>query len=56
MTFAVPLLLAALLLFLLRTLILRRRRMLRGLPVRGPWHFPASWRGQPGRWWRGLRR
>ncbi|TFD27545.1 hypothetical protein [Cryobacterium cryoconiti] len=59
MTFVVPLLLAALLLFLLRVLIRRRRRMLRGLPVRGPWHFPARWRGWPGRWWhrrRGRRR
>jgi hypothetical protein len=35
---AVPLVLAAVL--LLRRFILRRRRMQRGLPVRGPWHFP----------------
>ena len=52
MTFAVPLLLAALLLVLLRTFILRRRRMRRGLPVHGPWHFPSGWRDWPGRWWR----
>ncbi|HSP75908.1 MAG TPA: hypothetical protein VLO31_06815 [Cryobacterium sp.] len=52
MTFAVPLILAALLLLLLRAFILRRRRMRRGLPVRAPWHFPRSWRGRPGRWWR----
>ncbi|TFD34356.1 hypothetical protein E3T40_10770 [Cryobacterium sp. TMT1-19] len=48
MTFTVPLILAGLLLLLLRHFILRRRRMRRGLPVRGPWHIPRSWREEPG--------
>lgn len=36
----VPLVLAAVLILLLRRFILRRRRVLRGLPVSGPWHLP----------------
>ncbi|WP_160140982.1 MULTISPECIES: hypothetical protein [Cryobacterium] len=41
MSAVVPLVLAGLLLLLMRRFILRRRRMRRGLPVSGPWHFPA---------------
>ncbi|WP_206750568.1 hypothetical protein [Cryobacterium sp. TMT3-29-2] len=55
MMFTVPLILATLLLLLLRHFVLRRRRMRRGLPVRGPWHIPQGWRDLPSRWWRGRR-
>ncbi|MBG6057645.1 hypothetical protein RCH16_000833 [Cryobacterium sp. MP_M5] len=47
MSVAVPLLLAGLLILLLRRFILRRRRVLRGLPVSGPWHLPAWFRNRP---------
>jgi len=40
MTFAVPLLLAVLLLVLMRSFILRRRRIRRGLRVSGPRRRP----------------
>ncbi|WP_166804850.1 hypothetical protein [Cryobacterium sp. Sr8] len=40
MSVAVPLILAAVLLVLMRSFILRRRRIRRGLPVRGPWRLP----------------
>ncbi|MEO6199524.1 MAG: hypothetical protein ABIX44_00005 [Cryobacterium sp.] len=40
MTPVVLLILAALLLVLVRSFILRRRKMLKGLPVRGPWRWP----------------
>ncbi|TFD82201.1 hypothetical protein [Cryobacterium fucosi] len=41
---AVPLVLAALLILLLRRFILRRRRIHRGLPVSGPWQLPPRLR------------
>jgi len=43
---------AALMLFLLRAALMRRRRIARGLPVHGPWHWPRSWRLRRPRWLR----
>jgi len=40
MSVVVLLVLAAVMLVLLRASILRRRRLARGLPVRGPWRLP----------------
>jgi hypothetical protein len=44
------LVLVGLMVFLLRAFMLRRRRILKGLPVRGPWRWPRFLTPRPG--WR----
>ncbi|TFB85758.1 hypothetical protein, partial [Cryobacterium luteum] len=50
MSIGILLVLAALYLVLMRRFILRRRRIKQGLPVSGPWHFPAWLRPRVPRW------
>ncbi|TFD11852.1 hypothetical protein E3T35_08680 [Cryobacterium sp. TMT1-2-2] len=52
MSIGILLVLAALYLVLMRRFILRRRRIAAGLPVSGPWHFPAWLRRRLPRWLR----
>jgi hypothetical protein len=50
MSIGTLLVLAALYLVLLRRFILRRRRIAQGLPVSGPWHWPAWLRPRVPHW------
>ncbi|WP_105036460.1 hypothetical protein [Cryobacterium aureum] len=52
MSIGILLVLAALYLVLMRRFIIRRRRIAQGLPVSGPWHFPAWMRLRVPRWLR----
>jgi hypothetical protein len=48
---ATVIILVALMLWLLRIALLRRRRVRAGFPVSGPWHWPRNWHW-PRRWHR----